>query len=92
MGALLAIGGVQPWLRRSSNFWISLVIAIVVQLLLGFWISWHVPMQSRNGMKGAGFLTLAVGYAAGAGVFVLLQKLRPNSKPQSESLETALRR
>lgn len=92
MGILIAIAGVQPWLRRSLTFWISLPVAIAVQLLLGRWISAHVSLRGRNSMKGAGFLTLAVGYAVGWAIFLLLQKLRPSEEPQGEPAQAASRR
>jgi len=35
MGALIAIGVVQPWLKKTSSFWISLFVSCAVQSIVG---------------------------------------------------------
>lgn len=92
MGLLIAVGAVQPWVRRTSSFWVSLLVAIAVQLLLGRWISGHTSLRGRNSMKGAGFLTLAVGFGAAILLFRLLEKLRPQEGPQTEPLQSGTNR
>jgi hypothetical protein len=76
-GALIGVSAVQPWLRRTRSFWLSLVVSCAVQLFAGHWISAHFAPRSRNEMKGAGFLAMFAGYLVGALLFLLLQKLKP---------------
>jgi hypothetical protein len=86
MGVVIAISVVQPWLRKTVSFWLSLVISCAVQLLVGHWISMHPVPHLRRGLEGAGILAIPLGYAVGAVLFVLLQKLRPKEDPQLKSL------
>jgi hypothetical protein len=86
MGAIIAVSIVQPWLRQEVSFWLSLVISCVVQLFLGHWIGVSQAPHSTSGIKGAGFLAIFVGYAVGAPLFLLLQKLKPKEEPQLKSL------
>lgn len=86
MGAVIAVSAVQPWLRQTLSFWFSLVISCTVQLLVGCWISVHLAPDSRNELKGAAFLTILPGYAVGAALFLLLQKLKPKKDLQLKSL------
>jgi hypothetical protein len=86
MGAVIGVSVVQPWLRQTVSFWFSLVISCTVQLLVGYWISMHLAPNSRNELKGAAFLTIFPGYAAGAALFLLLQKLKPKEDIQLKSL------
>jgi len=85
MGALLAIAAVQPRLRQTSSFWISLVVSCAVQLLVGHWLSVHLAPRTRSELKGAGVLTIVPGYVVGVLSFLLLQKLEPGRGPQSNS-------
>jgi hypothetical protein len=49
MGVVLAVSTVQPWLRQTGSFWISLGVSSAVQLLVGYWISVHLaPKQGAN--------------------------------------------
>lgn len=77
MGAVLGVSAVQPWLRRTRSFWLSLVVSCAVQLFAGHWISMHSAPRSRNELKGAGFLAIFAGYLVGALLFLVLQKLKP---------------
>ena len=82
MGALVAIAAVQPWLRKTSSFWISLVVSCVVQSMVGYWLSVHFAPQTRGELKGAAFLTILPGYLVGVLLFLLLQKLDMGKSPQ----------
>jgi len=82
MGALIPIGIVQPWLRKTSSFWISLVVSCAVQLTVGYWISVHLAPQTSSELKRAGFLTIIPGYAVGILSFFVLQKLEPRQDSQ----------
>jgi hypothetical protein len=86
MGAVIAISAMQQWLRQKVSFWLSAVISYAVQLFVGHWISVHQAPHSRGALKGAVFLAIVVGYAVGAALFLLLQKLKPKEEPQLRSL------
>jgi hypothetical protein len=82
IGALFAIAVVQPWLRQTSRFWISLVVSCAVQLLVGHWLSVHLALQTKAELKGARVLTIVPGYVVGVLSFLLLQKLEPERGPE----------
>jgi len=75
MGALLAVSVVQPWLRQTVGFWISLVVSCTVQLLIGYWITVYLDPYTRDQLRGAAVLAIVPGYAVGTALFLLLQKL-----------------
>jgi hypothetical protein len=52
MGAVIAISAVQPWLRQTVSFWLSIVISCTVQLFVGHWISVHQAPHSRGAKRG----------------------------------------
>ena len=85
MGAVIAVSAVQPWLRQTVSFWISLVASCTVQLFVGYWISAHLAPQSRGESKGAAFLAIVSGYAVGIPLFRLLQKLEPSQESRLRS-------
>jgi len=85
MGAVIAVSVVQPWLRQTASFWISLAVSCAVQLLVGCWISVHLAPQTRGELKGAAVLPILPGYAVGTVLFLLLQKLEPREGPRSTS-------
>lgn len=85
IGALIAIAAVRPWLRKTSSFWISLVVSCAVQSLVGYWLSVHLAPQTRGEVKGVGVLTIVPGYLVGVLLFLLLQKLQPGIGPQSDA-------
>jgi hypothetical protein len=85
MGALIAVAAVQPWLRQTSSFWISLIVSCTVQLLVGYWLSVHLAPQTRGELKGVGVLTILPGYAVGILSFLLLQKLEAGKGSQPNS-------
>ncbi len=82
IGALIAIAAVQPWLRKTSGFWISLVVSCAVQSIVGYWLSVHLAPQTRGEVKGVGVLTIVPGYLVGVLLFLLLQKLDMGKGPQ----------
>ncbi len=73
-GVVSAISGVQPWLRQTRSFWLSLPVVFIVDLLVGHRINVHFAPQSRNELRGAAFLAILAGYAIGVPLFLLLQK------------------
>jgi hypothetical protein len=73
---------VQPWLRRTLSFWLALAVACIVQLFVARWIDARTDLLAGNSMKGAGLLSLFVGYAVAVPLFFLLQKLEPSKDPQ----------
>jgi hypothetical protein len=85
MGGVIAVSAVQPWLRQTISFWISLVVSCTVQLLVGYWISVHVAPYTGSELKGAAFLAIAAGYAVGIALFLLLQNLESRKSARSES-------
>jgi hypothetical protein len=85
MGAGIAISVVQPWLRQTVSFWISLVVSCTVQLLIGHWISVHLAPQTRGELKGAAVLAIVPGYVVGTVLFLLLQKLELREDPLLKS-------
>jgi hypothetical protein len=86
MGAVIAVSVVQPWLRQTVSFWISLVVSCAVQLVIGYWISVHLAPQTGGELKGGAVLSIVPGYAAGIGLYRLLQKLELTSDPLSKTL------
>lgn len=76
-GCLLACLVVQPWVRRTLSFWLSLTIACVPQFIVSHWLTVYHPAQSRGASKGTWFLSIFSGYVVGGAVFLLLQKLKP---------------
>jgi hypothetical protein len=85
LGAVIAVSTVQPWLRQTGSFWISLLVSSAVQLLVGYWISVHLAPQTRGELKGAAVLAIVPGYAVGTVLFLLLQKLGSREGPRLES-------
>jgi hypothetical protein len=85
LGMVMGICMVQPWLRRTLSFWLSLAVACMVQLLVARWIGAHTTLLAGSSTKGPGFLCLLVGYAVGVPLFFLLQKLKPSQQPQDPS-------
>ncbi len=86
LGAVIAISAVQPWLRQTTNFWLSLSLSCIVQLLVGHIITVRLAPQSRGELKGAAFLAILAGYAVGVPLFLLLQKAKPKQDPELKSL------
>jgi len=84
-GVVSAISTVQPWLRQTRSFGLSLPVAFVVQLLVGHIIVVSQAPRSRNELKGAAFLAIFAGYAVGVPVFFLLQKAEPKENSRSGS-------
>lgn len=86
MGAFFAVLMVQPWLRRTVSFWLSLVISCAVQVLVAHWINVRHALNSRGELKGAGFLAMLAGYSTGAVLFLLMQRLKTKKEPRSDAL------
>ena len=76
-GVVLPISAVQPWLRQTRSFWLSLPVVFGVDLLVGHRINVHLAPQSRGELKGTAFLELLTGYAVGVPVFLLLRRVIP---------------
>ena len=76
MGAILACLAVQPWVRRTLSFWLSLAISCVPQFMVSHWLSVYHLAHSRGDVKGSAFLSILAGYILGGALFVLLQKLK----------------
>jgi len=74
-GFVCAVSAVQPWLRQTRSFWVSLAVACVVQLVVGHFINVRLAPESRNELRGAAFLAILAGYAVASPLFLLLQKL-----------------
>jgi hypothetical protein len=76
-GCLMACLAVQPWVRRTLSFWLSLTITCVPQFVVSHWLTVYHPAHSRGEGKGTWFLSILSGYVVGGAVFLLLQKLKP---------------
>jgi hypothetical protein len=85
MGAAIVITVVQPWLRHTASFWISLVVSCTVQVLVGYWLTMHLAPQTRSELKGAAVLAIVPGYAVGILSYFLLQKLGLGEGPRLNS-------
>jgi hypothetical protein len=77
LGILIACLAVQPWVRRTLSFWISLAVSLFPQFFVAHWLAVHYPAHSRGEIRGSGFLSLFAGYLLGGALFLLLQKLKP---------------
>lgn len=87
IGSSLALGMTRPWLKRTVSFWLSLLASCAVQLPLGYWLNVHMTPYTRGEVRGVGFLTIVPGYAVGAALFLVLQKVMPKAPtPESEAL------
>ena len=75
-GCLLACLAVQPWVRRTLSFWLSLTIACVPQFVVSHWLTVYHPAGSRGESRGTWLLSILSGYMVGGAVFLLLQKLK----------------
>jgi hypothetical protein len=78
IGGVVGVSAVQPWLRQTVSFWISLAVSCIVQLIVGYWIAAHLAPQTRGELKGAAVLAIVPGYAVGILLFLFLQKLELN--------------
>jgi hypothetical protein len=77
LGILIAPLAVQPWVRRTLSFWVSVAVASIPQFIVGHWLTVYHPSYSRAGIKGSGFLSILAGWVVGIPLFLLLQKLKP---------------
>ena len=75
--APIAYSAVQPWVKRTFDFWLCLAISSVPQFVVARWLAVYHPSQSSAGGKGSAFLSMLAGYLLGGTVFLLLQKFRP---------------
>jgi hypothetical protein len=82
-GALMGCLAVQPWVRRTLSFWLSLAISCVPQFVVSHWLTVYHPAYSRAEEKGSWFLSILAGYAVGGAVFLLLQKLKPGQETKT---------
>lgn len=81
-GALIACLAVQPWLRRTANFWFSLAVSCIPQFFISHWLVLHHPAHSRGDSKGAWSLSIPAGYLVGGALFLMLQRLKPREEPE----------
>jgi hypothetical protein len=58
LGTLIACLAVQPWVRRTLSFWLSLAISCVPQFVISHWLNAYHPAHSLGETKGSGFLSL----------------------------------
>jgi cation transport ATPase len=77
VGVLIACLVVQPWVRRTLSFWLSLAVSCVPQFVVAHWLTVHYPAHSNSEAKGLAFLSMFAGYFLGVPLFVLMQKFRP---------------
>jgi hypothetical protein len=77
IGTLIAFVVVQPWVRRTFNFWVSLAVASIPQFVVGHWLTAHHSAHTGADFKGSGLLSMLAGWVVGVPVFLLLQKLKP---------------
>lgn len=82
LGALIACLAVQPWVRRTLSFWLSLAVASIPQFVVGHLLTVYHPAHSRGEFKGSGFLSMLTGWIVGSAMFLLLQKLNPGQEPK----------
>lgn len=76
-GALIACSAVQPWVRRTLSFWLSLAVASIPQFVVSHWLTVYHPAHSRAEFRGSGFLSMVTGWIGGSAVFLLLERLKP---------------
>jgi hypothetical protein len=76
LDSLIAFLAVQPWVRKSLGFWVSLIVASVPQILVGHWLTVYHPTRTTAGLKGTGFLSMLAGWIVGVPLFLLLQRLK----------------
>jgi hypothetical protein len=81
LGCLMACLGVQPWVRGTVSFWVSLAISSTLQFMVARWLIVYHPAHSRQGDKGLWFLSTFSGYVVGGAVFLLLQELKRRQTP-----------
>ena len=84
-GVVCAISAVQPWLRKTKSFWLSLPVACVVQLVVGHMMAHRWAPRSRGELKGTAFLSILAGYAVALPLFLLLQKAIGKQNPEVRS-------
>lgn len=77
VSALIACLAVQPWVRRTLDFWLCLAISFVPQFAVAHWLAVYHPAHSNSGAKGSAFLSMLAGYILGGALFLLLQKVKP---------------
>ena len=77
ISALIACLAVQPWVRRTLDFWLCLAISFVPQFVVAHWLTVYHPAHSNSEAKGSAFLSMLAGYVLGGALFLLLQKLKP---------------
>lgn len=76
LGALIACLAVQPWVRRTLSFWLSLAVSFVPQFVVARWLAVYHPTRSLSGDKGSAVLSMLAGYFLGGALFLLLQRLK----------------
>jgi hypothetical protein len=82
-GALIACLVVQPWVRRTPDFWLCLAVSFVPQFVVARWLAVYHPSHSASGTKGSAALSTLAGYVLGGALFLLLQKLKPAQRTKT---------
>ena len=83
VSALIACLAVQPWVRRTVDFWLCLAISFVPQFMVAHWLAVYHPARSNGGAKGSAVLSMLAGYVLGGSLFMLLQKLKPRKETRA---------
>lgn len=77
--ALIACLAVQPWVRRTVDFWLCFAISFVPQFAFAHWLAVYHPARSNSEAKGSAFLSMLAGYLLGGA----LQKVKPGQEPKA---------
>ena len=85
ISGLMACLAVQPWVRRTLDFWLCLAISFVPQFVVARWLAVYHPARSNSGAKGSAFLSMLAGYVLGGALFLLLQKVKP--RPETNATD-----
>jgi hypothetical protein len=64
-GVFLTAMAVQPWVRETPHFWISVLVGCGPLFAVGHWLAARHPTHTNAGVKGSGFLSLLAGYLIG---------------------------
>lgn len=83
ISAFIACLAVQPWVRRTVDFWLCLAISFVPQFAVAHWLAVYHPAHSNSGAKGSAFLSMLAGYLLGGALFLLLQKIKPGQETKA---------
>lgn len=80
VSGLMACLMVQPWVRRTPEFWLCLAVSVVPQFAIAHWLAVYHPAHSNGEYKGSAFLSMIAGYLLGGALFLLLQQVKPRQE------------